>query len=208
MKIENLMKIENFTYFYPEKPTLVSIEQDIFDQMSDDPNWIAEPKYNGSRLQLHIMDGRAEFWDRQGNKLAYQPTDEILAEIKRIFDTDGYYVFDAELRHNKVVGVRNKIMIYDIHIMNNHLLVGLPFSERRHFLETYRFLTVGAEPIGIPVQYKTDFRNVFNTLIAENDEFEGLVMKKLTGQLALGRSSGQNSKWMKKVRKQTGRHHF
>ena len=202
------MNISKFTYFYPEKPTLVSIEQEIFQIMSRDPNWIAEPKYNGARCELHLMDGRPEFWDRHGKQLAYQPTEEILDEIARLFPTDGYYVFDGELRHNKVIGVRNKLMIYDIHIMNNQLLLGLPFSERRHFLEMFRFLTVGAEPIGLPVQYKTDFRNVFNTLVADNEEFEGLVMKNLNGHLELGRSSGQKSKWMKKVRKKTGRHHF
>ncbi len=200
------MKIKEFTYFYPEKPTLVSIEQDIFGMMSRDSKWVAEPKYNGARLQLHLMDGRPEFWDRHGKKLAYQPTAEILDEIKKLFPQKGYYLFDGELRHNKVIGVRNMIMIYDYLICDSELMLGFPFSVRRDYLE--RFLTVGAEPIGIPVQYKTDFENVFNTLVAENDEFEGLVMKNLNGQLNLGRSSGQKSKWMKKVRKQTGRHNF
>jgi len=200
------MIIDNFTYFYPEKPTLVSIEQEIFDMMSDDSKWVAEPKYNGARLQLHIMDGRPEFWDRQGKKLAYQPTDEILNEIKQLFPQKGYHLYDGELRHNKVIGVRNMIMIYDSLINDGELMLGVPFSVRREYLET--FLTIGAEPIGIPVQYKTEFKNVFNTLVAENEEFEGLVMKKLTGILELGRSSGQKSKWMKKVRKKTGRHNF
>lgn len=200
------MKIDKFTYFYPEKPTLVSIEQEIFEMMSDDSKWIAEPKYNGARLQLHIMDGRPEFWDRHGNLLAYQPTDEIRDEIKNLFPQKGYYLFDGELRHNKVVGVRNMMMIYDSLICDGELMIGVPFSVRRKYLE--RFLTVGAEPIGIPVQYETDFKTVFNTLVAENDEFEGLVMKNQKGMLNLGRSSGQKSKWMKKVRKQTGRHNF
>lgn len=200
------MKIDKFTYFYPEKPTLVSIEQDIFDMMSDDQKWIAEAKYNGARLQLHIMDGRPEFWDRHGNLLKYQPTDEILDEIKNLFPQKGYYLFDGELRHNKVIGVKNMMMIYDALICDGELMIEVPFSVRRKYLE--RFLTVGAEPIGIPVQYETDFKTVFNTLIAENDEFEGLVMKNKKGMLNLGRSSGQKSKWMKKVRKQTGRHNF
>lgn len=200
------MTINEFTYFWPEKPTLVSIDQAIFNMMSRDSNWIAEPKYNGARLELHIMNGKPEFWDRHGKQLAYQPNAEILDEIARLFPQEGYYVFDGELRHNKVVGVRNKIMIYDYHVCGNELMIGIPFRERRQYLES--FLTVDAEPIGIPVQYETDFETIFTTLVAENNEFEGLVMKNLKGQLELGRSSSLKSKWMKKVRKKTGRHNF
>lgn len=200
------MHIEKFTYFYPEKPTLVSVDQPLFQLYSTATSWVAEPKYNGSRLQLHIIDGKPEFWDRHGGQLAYTPTDEILSTLSDIFPTTGYYVFDGELRHNKVIGVRNKIMLYDVHIFENELLIGIPFSERREILE--RLLTIDTEPVGIPMQYSNDFKTVFDKLVAENEEFEGLVMKKLTGELNLGRTSGIDSKWMKKVRKKTGRHHF
>jgi len=200
------MYFEKFIYFYPEKPTLVSIEQPLFQLYSTATSWVAEPKYNGSRLQLHIMDGKPEFWDRHGKHLAYKPTNEILSEIARLLPTNGYYVFDGELRHNKVVGVRNKIILYDVHIFKNELLRGIPFSKRREILES--LLTIDTEPLGIPKQYTDNFKEIFDTLIIENDEFEGLVMKKLTGILDLGRTSGPNSKWMKKVRKKTGRHYF
>ena len=138
------MNIDKFTYFYPEKPTLVSIEQDIFDMMSDDQKWIAEAKYNGARLQLHIMDGRPEFWDRHGKKLVYQPTDEILNEVKNLFPQKGYYLFDGELRHNKVIGVKNMIMIYDALICDGELMIEVPFSVRRKYLE--RFLNQNNDP--------------------------------------------------------------
>lgn len=197
------MKIKKFSYFFPEKPTLVSIEQDIFNMMSQNDNWIAEPKYNGSRLQLHLQNGKPEFWSRHGEKLAYQPTDEILDKIKRLFPQKGYYLFDGELLHNKVVGVRNKIIIYDVYIKNNELLIGTPFRERRQFLESFLI-----PQIGIPLQYKTDFKTIFNMIVAESEEFEGLVMKNQKGQLDLGRSSGQKSKWMKKVRRHSNSYNF
>jgi ATP-dependent DNA ligase len=68
------MKLDRFTYFYPERPRLLHIEQPLFESLSQDPNWVAEPKYNGSRLQLHYLDGAWQFWNRHGQPMDYRPS--------------------------------------------------------------------------------------------------------------------------------------
>jgi len=198
------MQLNNFTYFYPEKPFLMSIEQDLFNEINNNKNWIAEKKYNGIRLQLHYINGQFMFWNRHGAKIKYNPDSNLLKELNKI-ELSGYWLFDGELRNNKIKGINNKIMIYDVFIANNDLLINKPFIERRQILES--IFKVDAEPLGLTRQYNGDFKDLFNKVIVE-EEIEGLVFKKLTGLLKLSRRIGNKSSWMYKVRKPTKNYRF
>lgn len=214
------MKIDVFKYFYPERPVLVHRDQDLVDRLSDDPNWIAELKYNGQKLELHVIDGKVLFYGRHGNllKYHYDPSPELVEYFKKRFPK-GYYLFSGELRHNKVVGVQHKIVLWDVFIYKNQFLYKEPYWARRAFLEkhfhsfgdaTFQNLDIYKKnnyPVCLIYQFKTDFKKVFNEVIKE-DELEGLVMKNLQGKLDLGRKSGPDSKWQFKIRKETGRHKF
>jgi ATP-dependent DNA ligase len=213
------MKFSEIKYFYPEKPVLILIESDAFQEMSDDPNWVCEPKYNGSRCEVHILDGHIEFWDRHGKHLKYNsdPLHEDEREtIKEILlekvGTKGYFVFDSELRHNKVTGIQNKLVIYDIHVYKNEVLNRMLFGERRKLLESLGFSIFNGDTVHLIYQYKDDFKVIFDSFVAgdygDPDEFEGIVIKNLNGKLVLGRSSGTDSIWMFKVRVASGRYRY
>jgi len=201
------MKLKSFMYFYPEKPKLMHV-----DQLGILPpkQWVGELKYNGTRLQLHcnFTAGRLncpyQFWNRHEQELDYTPTPEI-SDILHALPIDGYTLFDGELRHNKTIGVRNKIIIWDVFILNGELLVGMEFRERRKILEG--MFKVNGEPVGITEQYHVGFKQVFESVISE-DEIEGLVLKNVQGKLSLGRRSAVDSNWMFKVRKPSGRYKF
>lgn len=202
------MKIEEFPYYlYPEKPELISKDQRLFDKLNRKESWLAEYKYNGSRLQLHMMNGEIQFWDRHGKQLAYNrtPSKEIIELLKNADLPNSYNLFDGELRHNKVVGIQHKIILYDVIIYNGELLIKVPFQERRKILEKH--FGVESEPVGITKQFQTDFHKMYN-ISMENEELEGLILKNKNGVLDVSRTSNRNSLWMKKVRKQTGRHRF
>ena len=209
------MKIKEFMYFYPEKPKLMHVKQDLFGLLSGDPNWVAEKKYNGSRLQLHLIDGKFQFWNRHEKKFGYIPTDDLDLELalfgSRLWKSRptsvplDYCLFDGELRHHKTIGVRNKIIIYDIFIYDGQLLVGVPFFKRREILETV--LEINYEPLGLIEQFHIGFDKLFDTVI-EDPEIEGLVLKNLKGKLNLGRNGPVDSRWMFKVRKPSGRYKF
>jgi ATP-dependent DNA ligase len=200
------MKIKEFMYFYPEKPKLMHVQQDLFGLLSGDPNWIAEKKYNGSRLQLHLIDGKFQFWNRHEKKFGYIPTPELEYELRKYANPlRDYTLFDGELRHNKTIGVRDKIVIYDVFIYNGQLLVGMPFHKRRKILE--EIFTINTEPLGLIEQFHIGFRSLFDAVI-EDPEIEGLVLKNLTGKLSLGRNGPVDSRWMFKVRKPSGRYKF
>ena len=201
------MKLDEFKYFYPEKPRLISKDQPLFHQLSDSDDWVAEKKYNETRLQLHLLDRKAQYWNRHHEKMSYDPT----PEIKEMFDAlmatklTKYTLFDGGLRHNRTKDVRNKIVLWDVFIWNGELLIGKPFWYRRQLLES--LFGVDDEPVGIPFQYKDKFLQVFEEVI-HYAEFEGLVIKNKRGQLNLGRKDGMDSKWMCKVRRPSGRYHL
>lgn len=204
------MKINAFTYFFPERPGLIHVDQPLFSRLSDDPQWIAELKFNGSRLELHrLPSGNWEFWNRHREKFSYTPTPDVAAALAALpLEAGKYYLFDGELRHNKTVGVRNMIVLYDVFIFGDELLTGVPFADRRHILETLvkygendnRFLSIAFQFLG-------NFREIYDAAILD-PEIEGLVMKNLGGKLDLGRKSAANSAWMMKVRKPNNSYHF
>lgn len=201
--------LDDFTYFYPEKPALISVNQGLFHELSNDPNYFAEPKYNGTRLQLHrLTSGDWLFYGRHGELLAYQPSTEVVKALNQL-PLKGYWLFDGELRHGKTAGVMHRIILFDVFVASGFLLLGIPFKERRGTLEIifhYADLDSGYH-LDMAPQYESNFDTLFNNLTTE-DEIEGLVIKDQRGILNLGRTSAQDSTWLFKVRKPTGRWRF
>lgn len=203
------MELKSFKYFYPERPTLIHKDQELFGRLSDDPLWVAEPKYNGSRLLLYgLPSGSFELWNRHGEKFSYTPSPELAAALAALpLEPGTLNLFDGELRHNKTVGVRHQIVLYDCFIFGNKLLTGVPFRERRGILATLQKRGGYYDCLSIAPQFSFNFRQVFDEL-TPNPEIEGLVLKRLDGLLALGRKAGINSAWMMKVRKPSNVYHF
>lgn len=209
------MKIREFKYFYPEKPTLIVRDQPLVRKMSDDPNFVAQPKFNEQRCELHLINGTVEFWDRHGKKLDYDTNIRTIKErnqiadyFRKTFGDFGYFLFDCGLRHNKVSDINNKLVVYDIFIYKDELLNKLTYKNRIDILK--RFLVSDIDNIvhlvnNHPDNFVEHFERYSNH---PSDEFEGLVIKNLNGKFKLGRTSGINSTWMFKIRKETGRHKF
>jgi ATP-dependent DNA ligase len=197
------MQLAKFKYFYPEKPRLIQLNQPLLQSLSNDPKYVAEKKYNGSRLELHHINNVFQFWNRHGQLLKYQPSPEIKEALQK-FNLEGYWTFDGELRHNKTKGVRDKIILWDVFIAKGVMLIDKPYWYRHSLLA--KILPIEGEPIGRPMQYKNNFVELFKEVISE--EIEGLVIKGLSGKLQLGRTTANDSNWMFKVRKTTGRHKY
>ncbi len=210
------MRFEKFIYFYPEKPMLIHIEQDLFKRLDNDSNMIAEKKYNGQRLELHYLDGHFQFWNRHGAELQFTPDAALIFALREFASNlKGYCIFDGELRHNKVIGVHQKIVLYDVFMWNGELSTGLTFHQRRSVL---RFLKFDSDPrfefdsgplirasfiMGGYNQFLEDFN-----IVIKDPEIEGLVIKDKRGKLNLSRTSNAPSNWMWKVREKSGRYDF
>jgi len=196
------MKLLKFCYFFPERPKLIHIEQPLLDALSDKKEWVAERKYNGSRLQLHSINGKLEFWNRHGEKMSYTPPPDVGEALGKL---PGYCLLDGELRHNKVPKIQDKIMFYDTFIWNGELLVSQPFWYRRNLLK--KLFKCNAEPVGVTEQFLSGFKDVFHEVI-KDQEIEGLVIKNTRGILNLGRTGNQDSNWMYKVRRPSNSYRF
>lgn len=202
------MKIEKFKYFYPERPSLIHIDQ--IGQYQNEGN-ICELKRNGSRLQLHYIpsSGRSgwQAWNRHEEIMSYKPNSGIARALKNIRqDLSGYCLFDGELRHNKTKGIQHKIEIFDIFIYNGKLLVGKPFWYRRALLEDIHNIHQYSS-IRLAEQYHADFKYVYEYHIPK-PEIEGIVIKSKLGKLNLGRNRCLDSKWMWKVRRPSNSYKF
>jgi len=176
------MKLKSFKFFYPEKPRLMSIDQPLFRKLSEDPNWIAERKYNEIRLELH-KNGSFRFWNRHEQELDYRPSDELLEALNSI-PLLGYCLLDGGLRHNKVPGIKHQIVFYDLFAFDGEMLLKESFHVRRKRLEGLLSNVEG--PVSLPEQFPGDFEKVFKEVI-KDPEIEGLVMKNQLGRLNLGR---------------------
>jgi integrase/recombinase XerD len=77
------MELNDFTYFYPEKPRLAQVNQALIDSLDSSPDWVAEPKYNGSRLQLHHMPtGEFQVWRKIPRFLTPLEQEKLLAPLQ------------------------------------------------------------------------------------------------------------------------------
>lgn len=232
------MKFKDFIYFYPEKPVLVHRDQELVEKLSEDSDFVAEPKYNGSRCIVVVINGKVELWNRHNKPMRnVVKTDngykELIEEIKSKVPDTGHYQFEGEFRHNKCTGLQYKLVLWDCLIYNDEYLNKLTYDERRelvlkHFsvdkaanyaigdkiISLKEWADYNKNRVTVIEQFKTDFRKVFNEyvsgkrMLAHEDEFEGLVMKNRKGKLALGRKTNPDSRWMFKIRIETGRHKF
>jgi len=197
------MVIEEFKYFFPERPRLMSIKQPLFETLDADPDWFAELKYNGCRLELHYNPGEGwQFWNRHGEKMSYTPNAEVKEQLRLLEkQIDGYCIFDGELRHNKVPGVQHKIMLYDVFCFNGNLLLGHKHFQRRAILDVmYEHAEINADILALTERWQAGFKALFDEQ-TKYHEIEGLVIKNQNGILDLGRKNPVPSVWMWKVRR-------
>ena len=196
--------------FYPPKPTLISIDQPLFEKLDRDPNVIAELKYNGTRLVFQCFPltsfSPIEFWNREGSQLKYAPSKGLLSNLRSL-NWKGYCVLDGELLHTKVKSTKHHIVFFDVIVWNGEEVTQKRFSERRKILEAAFQVDKLFDNLYPAPQWKTGFRLLYNEMI-KIDYIEGLVMKRLDAKMVLGKSSSPVVATMWKVRKPTRNYRF
>ena len=179
---------------YPSQPIkLKRIDSSIVSELSKSGEWIAEPKYNGSRCIIVTDEtGNPIFYGRDGNRLCRCNYD---------FKLNPNSVYDSEWMQTRMKGeeFKNQFWVFDI-LFKDGIEVALPLSERKKVLEQDKFLKtvdfchlmpyiIGTEP--------DTFKKLYDKYI-ERLELEGVILKKLS-QLPIYHRLNQpdNPMWVK-----------
>jgi ATP-dependent DNA ligase len=162
-------------FYYPLKPTRITIDSNLFKKCESDLNYILQVKKNGWRTQIHKDKDRVEFFSRHNNKLESIAQDAdwkmltnlILNNVKA-----ESCILDGEFLHRRG-SLKNTIFVWDI-FEHNQELVRKPYSERKQLLES---IVTPSSNLFISKDHNNNFIEVWNNLVEEEDE--GVVIKDL-----------------------------
>lgn len=194
--------------YFPPKPSLISISQNLFSQLELDEDVVAELKYNGDRLILKRFPDRYEFWNRSGSQMKrYKPTKQLL-DLLDLVPWKGNCVLDGELLHFKTKNVKNQIVVFDVYEWEGFPTTGFRFQKRRELLEEkFSVFSVGIDQtphVLLAPQWRGGvegrFKAVYDHVIGR-EEIEGLVLKSLSEKVELGHCESPIVHYMFKVRK-------
>lgn len=200
-------------YFYPNKPVLISINCPKFFEVSDDSDWWAEIKKNGTRLALRNDPTEAScntsfngfvFWNRHKSVLSYEPSKELLDELSSFYIPSGCHI-DAELLHHKTKYIKHFIYVYDIYWYKGCQVMET-LEVRRRMIEDI-FGGQQHKCFLLAPTYSTNFHEVYNNVI-QDSENEGLVMKNKNGKIQWNLKDCPEVWWQLKVRKPSGSYQF
>lgn len=194
-------------YFYPAKPTLITLHQQLFQDLNSDPDYVAELKYNGDRLELITPDGGKtwQWWNRYEALFHFTPTPKLLESLRPL-KLKGWCQLDGELLDHRTKGVKQTPVLFDVIVFDGKVQMET-FNVRRNRLweifgtpeEIYDTPEQGV--VNIAPQWNAgEFRDVYD-LYTRIEWVEGLVMKNLRSKLIVGRTSCPTVTTMYKVRK-------
>ena len=162
-------------FYYPLKPTRITIDSSLFKKCESDSNYILQVKKNGWRTQIHKDKDKVEFFSRHNNKLESIAQDadwKMLTELVLNNIKAESCILDGEFLHRRG-SLKNTIYVWDI-FEHNHELVRRPYKERKQLLESNVALNSN---LIVSKDYNDNFLQVWNELI--NEEDEGVVIKDL-----------------------------
>jgi ATP-dependent DNA ligase len=191
---------------------LIHPTSSVIQEKSDDVNWWAEIKKNGSRLCLwkskedskkHNNFNNFIFWNRTKELLSYTPSQELIDELNSLDIPDGTHI-DAELLHQKTKHIKHFIYVYDIYRFKGKEVFET-LEVRRRMIEDI----VGdkLKHIQLAQIYQDDFPALFKKVILE-EENEGIVMKNKKGKIVWNLKSCVEVGWQLKVRKSSKSYSF
>lgn len=208
--------------YFPPKPSLITVDQKLFKDLELRTDVVAELKFNGSRLVLYshstppLKYNRFEFYNRDGERMNYSPSEEVLDLLSKI-TLKGESVLDGELVHTHIKNIRHNLVIFDVIVNDSDLMTQESFEQRRRFLEeafgwswsvtdTYDLskFKFDNNVLWLSPQWRGGvagkFRELYDQAI-KYDGIEGLVIKSLGAKMELGAKKSPEVRTMYKVRK-------
>ena len=179
-------------YYFPCKPNTLNPTSPLLDALDRDINWIAEVKKNGWRaLPTKDEDGKLTIWTRH-KTLIKDAVPELREALSNMMPAGT--ILDGEFINNRTKGVKGKLYLFDIIMLEGRLLIDLPLRERRKILEG---VVVEGPHVELAQQVRVGKKRLYHQSIA-GEENEGIVIKKLDSKYLLSeKSCPQHPYWLK-----------
>lgn len=174
----------------PETPTEIQccllnpVDEKECERLLDDPEWAAQPKFDGVRFMLGCKDGKVYALNRKGKQVSVP--NQIAKEAESLRDG---YLLDGEL-------VGDTLHVFDILEVDGECCRKDPLEERSETLIAHLALLGGIgfnhkDSIQFSESVVKDKRNLYARLRKQGGE--GIVFKRLGSPYTMGRpASGGN----------------
>jgi hypothetical protein len=190
--------MSSLLFYYPNRPILMPPDEEAINGLEASGKFIAELKKNGDNTSLYT--DTLTFMNRQHEKLRYNPTPEVTAELQKF--PKGCIV-NMELVHYHTKTVKNLLVVHCLMAWRGRPLIGKKWGDSRTILENeFQF---GSHVVLSPV-WKTGFWKLFQQTDGVIDE--GIILKKPEGRLIFSTSPIPDVSWMLKIRKPSKKYPF
>ena len=156
---------------YPGKPKEITIGT-LFRMLSENPDWVCEPKWNGWRCELVSNCTELRAFNHNGDKLSYFSTNGIIMPDNT--------QLDCEWVDRRTTNTKNLLVVFGILKYEGKVLEGIKEQEIRDINESLfqknKIRSEGELNIVLVKRFKNEFERHFSRL-KNNDEIEGLVLK-------------------------------
>lgn len=204
-------------FFFPNRPTLIPPDPvsptnpspDYITRLEQTGKYIGEYKWNGDNTEIKTDD--MSFWNRDGTRLSYQPTPEIIEELSRF--PEGC-TLNAETMHRHTKNVKNLIILHSILVWKGKPLIGKSWGDARKILEDQGLPQTKGTLLSYPNHvvtaqiHKKGFWDMFQNARQTDENIEGIVLKDPKGLLVFSTTPLNDVPWMLKIRKPSKKYQF
>lgn len=167
-------------FYYPLKPTRISIDSNLLQRCDKDPNFILQVKKNGWRVQIHKDGEDIKFFTRHNESLeriVKEADWNLLRDlIKNNVDAKSA-IIDGEFLHRRG-SLKNTLYVWDIFEHNNEQVKHI-YKDRKQLLDN---IVTSSDNIYVAQDYNSNFIDVWDDLTSP-EENEGIVIKDLREML-------------------------
>ena len=204
------VKYNKYSYRYPPRPEM-QIPVSVLNDLDEQKLFIAQPKLNGSCMELYTNGKEVIVMNRHKKSLTHKLDVE---ELRALHRGEGWMLLVGELMNkNKKDETgkswNHKFVIFDILVYDGEHMLGSTFEERANLLEKLYpkseiklYMSQISENCFRVLSMIEQFQSIFNK-ITPFDMYEGLVLKRRDGKLENGISANNNTRTQLKCRKPT-----
>jgi len=161
-------------FYYPLKPTRITIDSSILNRCENDNNFIAQIKKNGWRVQIHKDGDKIEFYSRHNKRMEPMIEDcnwNLLRELVLNNIKKDSVIIDGEMMHRRGE-LKSTIFIWDMFEMDGKAL-RFSYKERKDILES---IIIPNSNIILIENVREGFKDLYYNL-KNPEENEGIVIK-------------------------------